>query len=61
MLNDPSAPLPDRPLANTYWVIPGRILAGEYPGGVDDAGARTRLASLLAAKIDSFVALTEEG
>ena len=22
----------DRPLANTYWVVPGRFAVGEYPG-----------------------------
>ena len=51
----------DRPLPNTYWVIPGRVLAGEYPGGDDDAEARTRLARLQEAGIDSFVDLTEDG
>jgi hypothetical protein len=51
----------DRPLPNTYWVIPGRILAGEYPGGADDGEARARLARLHEAGIDSFVDLTEDG
>jgi hypothetical protein len=23
----------DRPLANSYWVVPGRLLAGEHPAG----------------------------
>ena len=22
-----------KPLADSYWVIPGRFLAGKYPGG----------------------------
>jgi hypothetical protein len=51
----------DRPLPNTYWVIAGRILAGEYPGGTDEREARTRLARLHEAGIDSFVDLTEDG
>ena len=51
----------DRPLPNTYWVIPGRLLAGEYPGGADDAEARRRLARLHEAGLDSFVDLTEDG
>src|SRR6202789_725848 len=51
----------DRPLPNTYWVIPGRLLAGEYPGDPDDSRARQRLARLQDAGIDSFVDLTEEG
>lgn len=50
----------DRPLTNTYWVIPGRMLAGEHPAGVDAADTLARLARLHAAGIDSFVDLTEE-
>jgi hypothetical protein len=52
---------PQRPLPNTYWVIPGRFLAGEYPGADDDATAGERLRQLAAAGVDSFVDLTEEG
>jgi Dual specificity phosphatase, catalytic domain len=52
--------LTDRPLPNSYWVVPDRVLAGEYPGGMDDATARSRLAALQEAGIDSFVDLTEE-
>ena len=51
----------DRPLLNSYWVIPGRLLAGEYPGDPDPAQARLRLARLQDAGINSFVDLTEEG
>ncbi len=51
----------DRPLPNSYWVIPGRLLAGEYPlGGADETDARARLARLDEAGIDYFVDLTEE-
>ncbi len=50
----------DRPLPNTYWVIPGRLLAGEYPLGDDAEDARARLARLEEAGIDYFVDLTEE-
>jgi ADP-ribosylglycohydrolase len=54
----------DRPLANSYWVIPGRLLAGEYPLGGDkqlsDAG-RARVQKLIAAGISCFVDLTQEG
>lgn len=51
----------DRPLENTYWVIPQRILAGEYPGHGNDVEARLRLGRLLQAGIDSFIDLTEDG
>jgi len=53
-----------RPLANSYWVLPGRFLAGEYPSGREapdsDAG-RARIARLVAAGINCIVDLTEEG
>jgi hypothetical protein len=51
----------DRPLPNSYWVIPGRLLAGEYPGVDDFTGSRARRARLQSAGIDYFVDLTEEG
>jgi hypothetical protein len=51
----------DRPLPNSYWVIPGRMLAGEYPGGTDFTDSRARLAQVRDAGIDYFVDLTEEG
>jgi len=51
----------DRPLPNTYWVLPGRVLAGEHPAGIDVAETRARLARLHEAGIDTFVDLTEKG
>jgi Dual specificity phosphatase, catalytic domain len=51
----------ERPLPNTYWVLPGRLLAGEYPGDADGSLARTRLMRLQQAGIDSYIDLTEEG
>ena len=52
---------PDRPLPNTYWVLPGRFLAGEYPGAADELQARARLKRLDEAGIHNFLDLTEEG
>jgi hypothetical protein len=51
----------DRPLANTYWVVPQRVLAGEYPGHGKESEARDRLRRLHGAGINSFVDLTEDG
>jgi protein tyrosine phosphatase len=51
----------DRPLPNTYWVLPGRLLAGEYPGAVDEIQARVRLKRFDDAGIHNFLDLTEEG
>jgi len=50
----------DRPLPNSYWVVPGRLLAGEYPFGADDVDARARLARLDQAGVDYFVDLTHD-
>ena len=48
----------DRPMANTYWVVPGRFAAGEYPGDWSRAEAARRLRTLLRAGIDHFIDLT---
>lgn len=49
------------PIADSYWVIPGRLLAGEYPGAADDEVARRKLRSILDAGVTAFIDLTEEG
>lgn len=49
------------PLANSYWVIPGRLLGGEYPIGGDYKDARARLAQLRDAGVNYFIDLTEKG
>lgn len=46
------------PLYNTYWVLPGRLLAGEYPGDKSATVARQRILAMLAAGIDCFINLT---
>jgi hypothetical protein len=48
-----------QPLANSYWVMPGRLLAGEHPFGADPVDAHDRIAALGAAGIDYFIDLTE--
>lgn len=49
------------PLPNCYWVRPGQLLAGEYPGSMSRAEATERVQKLLHAGINSFIDLTEEG
>jgi protein-tyrosine phosphatase/ADP-ribosylglycohydrolase len=49
------------PLPNSYWVQPGRLLAGEYPGSMSRADAMERVQTLLRAGVNSFIDLTEEG
>jgi len=57
----PSLPWPKAPLPNSYWVVPGRLLAGEHPGATTLASATERLHALLAAGVTLFIDLTEEG
>lgn len=49
-----------RPLPNTYWVLEGRFLAGEYPGGDSERDTRKRLQKLIGAGVDHFIDLTEQ-
>lgn len=49
------------PLPNSYWVEPGRLLAGEYPGAASEEVSRARLRRLLEAGIDCFIDLTMPG
>jgi hypothetical protein len=50
-----------RPLPNSYWVIPGRLLAGEYPIGADYGDARARLAQFRDSRVNYFIDLTQAG
>jgi ADP-ribosyl-[dinitrogen reductase] hydrolase len=52
---------PPRPNGNTYWVVPHKFLAGEYPGDKDPIKARKKINEFLAAGIRHFVDLTEIG
>jgi len=52
---------PARPLPNTYWVSPGRFLAGGYPGVGSNVETRLALRSLLLTGLTFFLDLTEEG
>lgn len=46
------------PLPNTYWVLPGLLLAGEHPSGLTPEATRQRVTTLLAAGIECFLDLT---
>jgi protein-tyrosine phosphatase len=50
-----------RPIPNSYWVVDGLLLAGEYAGASDAPRARRKLEALLDAGIRAFFDLTEEG
>ena len=50
-----------KPIENCYWVVPGKLLAGEYPRNYDDGSSREKVAALTGAGITAFIDLTEEG
>ena len=53
------APLPARPIPNSYWVVPRRFLAGEHPGSASRAVAMDRLKRFLATGVSCFIDLTD--
>jgi len=48
------------PIPDSYWVIPGQLLAGEYPGDTDDHRTEKRLLAFLDAGCRVFLNLTDE-
>jgi hypothetical protein len=47
------------PIADSYWVVEGKLLAGEYPGAKAREAAEAKLLRFLDFGIDFFVDLTE--
>jgi hypothetical protein len=52
---------PPKPLADSYWVIPGKLLAGKYPGAKKLQDLERRLGPILDAGFNAFIDLTESG
>ena len=50
-----------RPIDNCYWVVPGKLLAGEYPRNLDDASSPQKIARLTDVGVSVFIDLTEAG
>jgi protein-tyrosine phosphatase len=50
----------EKPIENCYWVVPGRLLAGEYPRNKDSESSQEKINSLLRSGVKAFVDLTEE-
>ena len=46
---------------DSYWVVPGKILAGPYPGAPSKSAARTKLEAFVDLGVTCFLDLTEEG
>ena len=49
-----------KPFPRSYWVIPGKLYAGTYPGDPDDSIMETKIASLLDCGICRVVNLMEK-
>ena len=50
---------PNRPIPESYWVEPDRLLAGEYPAQYDSELTRKRIAALIQAGFTTFIDLTK--
>jgi protein-tyrosine phosphatase/ADP-ribosylglycohydrolase len=60
MNQDPEiAGSPPKPFPNCYWVEPGRLLAGEYPGGSSRSDPGAAVEALLHARVSCFIDLTQ--
>ncbi len=47
-------------IKNSYWVVPGEIMAGPFPGSYEDFNAKLRLRSLFDDGIRAFINLQED-
>lgn len=50
----------ERPIPESYWVEPDRLLAGEYPARHDAETTRQRLDALIQAGFNTFIDLTRD-
>lgn len=50
-----------RPILESYWVIPGQFLAGEYPGRYAENMTEQRIDAFLQAGFTAFIDLTSSG
>jgi len=50
----------NRPIENCYWVVPGKLLAGEYPRNIDKESSPQKINALTHAGISAFIDLTEK-
>lgn len=51
----------ERPPIDTFWVVPHTLLAGEYPGHIDEEKAQEKINWLIEQGVTAFVDLTEDG
>ena len=48
------------PTSSSYWVVPGLLLCGAYPGDQDPDERRSKTQALVVAGVQTFVNLMEE-
>jgi predicted protein tyrosine phosphatase len=48
-----------QPITQCYWVVPGTLLAGEYPRNTDAQSSHAKIRALLHAGVTAFIDLTE--
>lgn len=48
------------PFPDSYWVVPGMLLAGEYPGSLSDDQARAKIRGLARCGIRHIIDLTDD-
>lgn len=49
------------PYGDSYWVVPGKLMAGEYPGAYNPENTRKRVIALIRSGIKSIIDLTQPG
>ncbi|HOW90906.1 MAG TPA: dual specificity protein phosphatase family protein [Anaerolineaceae bacterium] len=52
---------PVLPFSDTYWVVPGKLMAGEYPGVHNLEYSRKRIIALIRSGIRTIIDLTQPG
>ena len=50
----------NQPIKHCYCVVPGKLLAGEYPRNRDEQSSQEKLSALLRYGVTAFIDLTEE-
>ncbi len=52
---------PQVPFPNAYWVVPGKLLAGDYPDEMEQHQTRQKILRMLQMGINCFIDLTNPG
>jgi protein-tyrosine phosphatase len=53
--------MPQKPIENSYWVVPGKFLAGEYPRDKAEETSLSKINTIIQSGVTAFIDLTEEG